>query len=145
MDYKPLTTMKKTPSLKIYPKSNNTKSYTKIMKNSAQKHKLAPVCKTTQIPTTLVFADTISFKHVVQMLTGSPKTTKRASRWAGPITIQPNRRNFELRMRDSALMEENVIAEKGFCLRSPPMTPKEAQPRLLPLFPMTSPRVIDDS
>ncbi|KAI9198640.1 hypothetical protein LWI28_019560 [Acer negundo] len=38
--------------------------------------------------------------------------------------------------------EEKAIKEKGFYLHpSPSTTPREAEPRLLPLFPVTSPRV----
>ncbi|XP_065880018.1 VQ motif-containing protein 4 [Euphorbia lathyris] len=38
--------------------------------------------------------------------------------------------------------EEKAIKEKGFFLHpSPASTPREAEPRLLPLFPVTSPRV----
>ncbi|KAJ4834274.1 hypothetical protein Tsubulata_028310 [Turnera subulata] len=38
--------------------------------------------------------------------------------------------------------EEKAIKEKGFYLHpSPATTPREAEPRLLPLFPVTSPRV----
>uniref|UniRef100_A0A2P2R4B1 Uncharacterized protein n=1 Tax=Rhizophora mucronata TaxID=61149 RepID=A0A2P2R4B1_RHIMU len=37
--------------------------------------------------------------------------------------------------------EEKAIKEKGFYFhRSPATTPREAEPRLLPLFPVTSPR-----
>lgn len=39
-------------------------------------------------------------------------------------------------------LEEKVIAEKGFYLyASPVTTPRGSEPRLLPLFPVTSPRV----
>ncbi|KAF9587825.1 hypothetical protein IFM89_005829 [Coptis chinensis] len=38
--------------------------------------------------------------------------------------------------------EEKAIAEKGFYLHpSPVSTPRETEPRLLPLFPVTSPRI----
>lgn len=38
--------------------------------------------------------------------------------------------------------EEKAIAEKGFYLHpSPVSTPRDAEPRLLPLFPVTSPRI----
>ncbi|KAI6687290.1 VQ motif-containing protein 4 [Syzygium oleosum] len=38
--------------------------------------------------------------------------------------------------------EERAIAEKGFYLHPSPMnTPRDAEPQLLPLFPVTSPRV----
>ncbi|KAK9267475.1 hypothetical protein L1049_009901 [Liquidambar formosana] len=42
--------------------------------------------------------------------------------------------------------EEKAIAEKGFYLHpSPSTTPRDAEPRLLPLFPVTSPRVSGSS
>ncbi|XP_057538437.1 VQ motif-containing protein 4 [Amaranthus tricolor] len=41
------------------------------------------------------------------------------------------------------LAEDKAIAEKGFFLHpSPVSTPRDSEPRLLPLFPVTSPRVI---
>ncbi|KAJ8448011.1 hypothetical protein Cgig2_028887 [Carnegiea gigantea] len=40
--------------------------------------------------------------------------------------------------------EEKAIAEKGFFLHpSPASTPRDSEPRLLPLFPETSPRIVD--
>lgn len=42
--------------------------------------------------------------------------------------------------------EEKAIATKGFFLHpSPASTPRESEPRLLPLFPVTSPRVSGSS
>ncbi|GFP96325.1 hypothetical protein PHJA_001776600 [Phtheirospermum japonicum] len=42
--------------------------------------------------------------------------------------------------------EEKAIKEKGFYLHpSPASTPRDAEPRLLPLFPVTSPRVAGSS
>ncbi|KAL5730408.1 hypothetical protein ACHQM5_003231 [Ranunculus cassubicifolius] len=42
----------------------------------------------------------------------------------------------------SAAAEEKAIAEKGFYLHpSPVSTPRGSEPRLLPLFPVTSPRI----
>ncbi|XP_073134683.1 VQ motif-containing protein 4 [Henckelia pumila] len=42
--------------------------------------------------------------------------------------------------------EEKAIKEKGFYLhRSPANTPRDSEPRLLPLFPVTSPRVATSS
>jgi len=42
--------------------------------------------------------------------------------------------------------EEKAIAEKGFYLHPSPMTtPRDSQPQLLPLFPLTSPRVSESS
>ncbi|KAK6932585.1 VQ protein [Dillenia turbinata] len=42
--------------------------------------------------------------------------------------------------------EERAIAEKGFYLHpSPVTTPRDSEPRLLPLFPVTSPRVSGSS
>ena len=42
--------------------------------------------------------------------------------------------------------EEKAIAEKGFYLHPSPMTtPRDSEPQLLPLFPVTSPRVSESS
>ncbi|KAF8409232.1 hypothetical protein HHK36_005306 [Tetracentron sinense] len=46
----------------------------------------------------------------------------------------------------NSVAEEKAIAEKGFYLHpSPITTPRDAEPRLLPLFPVTSPRVSGSS
>lgn len=46
----------------------------------------------------------------------------------------------------AALAEEKAIAEKGFYLHpSPVTTPRESEPQLLPLFPVTSPKVSGSS
>ncbi|XP_068665860.1 VQ motif-containing protein 4-like [Aristolochia californica] len=170
--------------------------------------------------TTFIQADTSSFKHVVQMLTGSSETTKQVSSkpTADPskITIPPikngpkkpsfklyERRNSLKHLKISPLMsglhngsyssfsprnpeilspslldfpslvlspvtplipdpfnrspagpapeltaaaEERAIAEKGFYLHpSPRTTPRGSEPRLLPLFPVKSPRVSGSS
>ncbi|KAE8732153.1 VQ motif-containing protein 19 [Hibiscus syriacus] len=45
-------------------------------------------------------------------------------------------------LRNSSSEEEKAIAEKGFYLHPSPMsTPRDAEPQLLPLFPLTSPRI----
>lgn len=42
--------------------------------------------------------------------------------------------------------EEKAIAQKGFYLHpSPTSTPRDSEPRLLPLFPVTSPRISSGS
>lgn len=47
---------------------------------------------------------------------------------------------------DFSALEEKAIAEKGFYLHpSPITTPRESEPRLLPLFPETSPRLSSSS
>ncbi|CAI0468711.1 unnamed protein product [Linum tenue] len=152
-------------------------------------------------PTTFVQADTSSFKQVVQMLTGSPKSAAAAATGIPPIKSIPKRNQpsgFKLYERRNSLKNlkinplnpflappgpgsgfsprkpeilspsildfpalvlspvtplipdpfdrsglEKAIKEKGFYLHpSPATTPREAEPpRLLPLFPVTSPRV----
>ncbi|XP_050214832.1 VQ motif-containing protein 4 [Mercurialis annua] len=55
----------------------------------------------------------------------------------------PARNNNNLMDIDA---EEKAIKDKGFFLHpSPASTPREAEPRLLPLFPVTSPRVSSGS
>ncbi|KAK9131812.1 hypothetical protein Scep_011340 [Stephania cephalantha] len=49
-------------------------------------------------------------------------------------------------LHNTKIEEERAIAEKGFYLHpSPISTPRDAEPRLLPLFPLTSPRVSSGS
>ncbi|XP_054813642.1 VQ motif-containing protein 4-like [Prosopis cineraria] len=164
-------------------------------------------------PTTFVHADTSSFKHVVQMLTGSSdslppppppsktfpippvKTTPKKQGFKNlknSLTINtfapsfPPNSGFSSRKPDilspslldfpslslspvtplndddgsdpfdkssssplltsaslsSSEEEERAIAEKGFYLHPSPLTtPRDSEPPLLPLFPVTSPRV----
>ncbi|XP_028794641.1 VQ motif-containing protein 4-like [Neltuma alba] len=183
-------------------------------------------------PTTFVQADTSSFKHVVQMLTGSPDSPKpplsdslpppppppsSKSFTIPPVKTPPKKQGFKLYERRNNLKnslmintfttnfppnsglsprkpeilspslldfpslslspvtplndddrtdpfekssssplltmtttnslsssgeEERAIAEKGFYLHPSPLnTPRDSEPRLLPLFPVTSPRV----
>ncbi|XAR56535.1 hypothetical protein NMG60_11037062 [Bertholletia excelsa] len=171
-------------------------------------------------PTTFVQADTTTFKHVVQMLTGSPETqaAKQASSASTdppptkncipPIKTGQKKQSFKLYERRSSLKnglminplipglkqnfsgfsprkspeilspsilnfpalalspvtplmedaasspstvgssseEEKAIAEKGFYLHpSPRASGSGPEPRLLPLFPVTSPRVPETS
>uniref|UniRef100_A0A6N2KGS8 VQ domain-containing protein n=1 Tax=Salix viminalis TaxID=40686 RepID=A0A6N2KGS8_SALVM len=115
---------------------------------------------TNPYPTTFVQADTSSFKQVVQMLTGSPKPTtipppppSRSSdpspknHSIPPIKSIPKKNQssgFKLYEREtqSRTSKEKAIKERGFYFHpSPGSTPREAEPRLLPLFPVTSPRV----
>ncbi|XP_054816139.1 VQ motif-containing protein 4-like [Prosopis cineraria] len=173
-------------------------------------------------PTTFVQADTSSFKHVVQMLTGSshppaqdhpppppPPPSSSSSAAAKnfsipPVKTAPKKQGFKLYERRNSLKnslmintlvpnyahssgfssprkpeilspsildfpsltlspvtplnddpfdksspslgnsseEDRAIAEKGFYLHPSPMsTPRDSEPQLLPLFPLTSPRV----
>ncbi|KAK6149927.1 hypothetical protein DH2020_017452 [Rehmannia glutinosa] len=176
-------------------------------------------------PTTFVQADTSSFKHVVQMLTGSVETTTRPEHTRNPIPPMKTgprkdksgsklyeRRNSLKNFKISPLApgmvntrpgllsgytgsprpgtpeilspsildfpslalspvtplipdpfnrvgagnncngdldmvaEDKAIKEKGFYLHpSPANTPRDSEPRLLPLFPVTSPRVAGSS
>ncbi|XP_059661502.1 VQ motif-containing protein 4-like [Cornus florida] len=173
-----------------------------------------PMCRSEIRPcqTTFVQTDTIAFKQVVQMLTGSSKTTKQASKspslepvsskgYIPPIKTGQKKQGFKLYERRNQLKngfmisplvpglaqnsgssprvpeilspsildfpslvlspitpltddpfnksspsvgtspeEEKAIAQKGFYLHpSPVTTPRESEPRLLPLFPVTVP------
>ncbi|KAK9152789.1 hypothetical protein Sjap_000269 [Stephania japonica] len=64
-----------------------------------------------------------------------------------PLIPDPfNRSPPNLILHDSKIEEERAIAEKGFYLHpSPISTPRDAEPRLLPLFPLSSPRVSSGS
>jgi hypothetical protein len=60
-----------------------------------------------------------------------------------PLIEDPFKRSA---MGNSSEEEEKAIAEKGFYLHPSPMsTPRGAEPQLLPLFPVTSPRVSGSS
>ncbi|RVW21900.1 VQ motif-containing protein 4 [Vitis vinifera] len=122
-------------------------------------------------PTTFVQADANSFKQVVQRLTGSSKPTQDPPTKAcniPPIRTGQKKQGFKLYERRSQLKnglminplpsytidgrplnkssEEKAIAEKGFYLHPSPMsTPRDSEPQLLPLFPVTSPRVSGSS
>ncbi|KAK6154350.1 hypothetical protein DH2020_008598 [Rehmannia glutinosa] len=166
-------------------------------------------------PTTFVQADTTTFKHVVQMLTGSSDTAKppsSAARGGGggipPIkSTGQKKQGFKLYERRNSLKnglmintigpglsqgsnfsprkpeilspsildfpslvlspvtplnednlskpsaapsplveEDKAIAEKKFYFHpSPRTTPRDAEPQLLPLFPVTSPRISGSS
>lgn len=167
-------------------------------------------------PTTFVQADTSTFKHVVQMLTGSSEPSKPppqdpvapsspAKNFSiPPVKSTPKKQGFRLYERRSSLKnslmintlmpnfahrkpeilspslldfpslalspvtplnddafeksssspslgnssseEEKAIAEKGFYLHPSPMsTPRDSEPQLLTLFPLTSPRVSESS
>ncbi|KAK9688893.1 hypothetical protein RND81_09G019300 [Saponaria officinalis] len=160
-------------------------------------------------PTTFVTADTSSFKHVVQMLTGSSEPTKPdpspKSFVIPPVKTAPKKQGFKLYERRNSLKhmisplsssyhlhhhgyvhnmnsnvqeilspslldfpsltlspvtplvedpfnksspsingggssseEDRAIAEKGFYLHP---SPRDSEPRLLPLFPLSSPRM----
>ncbi|XP_010542290.1 PREDICTED: VQ motif-containing protein 19-like [Tarenaya hassleriana] len=161
------------------------------------------ITRSDHCPTTFVQADTSSFKHVVQMLTGSspptspdpPPPPKKQTGYklyerrhniknslmintlmirggggggfSGSTGISPRNREIlspscldfpklglnspvtplknegDLFDKTSPLSEEErAIAEKGFYLHPSPIpTPRDSDPQLLPLFPVTSPRV----
>lgn len=66
-----------------------------------------------------------------------------------PLTHEPFTRSPKPPCESSNLdteAEEKAIREKGFFLHpSPATTPREPEPRLLPLFPLSSPRVLGSS
>ena len=191
---------------------------------------------TNPYPTTFVQADTSTFKHVVQMLTGSSETTNPQQQLQDPVQPQSSssknfnippmkttpkkqqgfklyeRRNNNNHLKNTLMIntlvpnfahssgfsssssspcnkpeilspslldfpsltlsspvtplnddpfdkssslpslgstsseEERAIAEKGFYLHPSPMsTPRDFEPQLLPLFPVTSPRVSEST
>ncbi|XP_023542744.1 VQ motif-containing protein 4-like isoform X3 [Cucurbita pepo subsp. pepo] len=59
-----------------------------------------------------------------------------------PLIPDPFDRSGLANAKSEAEAEDKAIKEKGFYLHpSPTTTPRESEPRLLPLFPLTSPRV----
>lgn len=63
-----------------------------------------------------------------------------------PLIPDPFNRSPQPPGGSAASAEERAIAEKGFYLHpSPITTPRESEPQLLPLFPVTSPRISGSS
>ncbi|OVA08476.1 hypothetical protein BVC80_209g213 [Macleaya cordata] len=63
-----------------------------------------------------------------------------------PLIPDPFNRSPPTCTSNSSVAEKRAIAEKGFYLRpSPISTPRDSEPMLLPLFPVTSPRVSGSS
>ncbi|KAG5401939.1 hypothetical protein IGI04_016546 [Brassica rapa subsp. trilocularis] len=61
-----------------------------------------------------------------------------------PLILVPFIQTGSLNKSPSSDAEERAMKEKGFYLHpSPSTTPRVLEPRLLPLFPLTSPRVSD--
>ncbi|XP_058101008.1 VQ motif-containing protein 4-like [Magnolia sinica] len=79
----------------------------------------------------------------------SPSMLDFPSLVLSPVTpLIPDPFNRPMVMIDSSGVsaEEKAIAEKGFYLHpSPISTPRESEPQLLPLFPLTSPRASSNS
>ncbi|GFZ05651.1 VQ motif-containing protein [Actinidia rufa] len=180
MENTPKTLERENPSLQTSSKSSITNN---CVENPSTPKPMS-ISETNGCPTTFIQADTSTFKQVVQMLTGSPETTKQASK---PAKTGPKKPGFKLHERRNSLknlkmiipglaldsvlspsqskilspsvldlrqlvlspktplnssLEEKAIAEKGFyLLGSPVTTPRGTEPQLLPLFPVTSPRV----
>ncbi|KAF5728299.1 hypothetical protein HS088_TW21G00446 [Tripterygium wilfordii] len=62
-----------------------------------------------------------------------------------PLTEDPFNKSSSSVGNYSSPEEEKAIAEKGFYFHPSPMsTPRDYEPQLLPLFPVTSPRVSDE-
>ncbi|XP_077229596.1 VQ motif-containing protein 4-like [Tasmannia lanceolata] len=208
MENSPKSKDQENPSLQTSPNSSSSSS-----NGIPLTPKPIPRSETNAYPTTFVQADTSSFKHVVQMLTGSSETTKQVTKSASdppkistpPTKTGPKKPAFKLYERRNSLKnlkinplmsgfypnagfsprkpeilspsmldlpslvlspvtplipdpfnramdsgassaEERAIAEKGFYLHPPRIpTPRDAEPRLLPLFPVTSPKVSGSS
>ncbi|XP_019193670.1 PREDICTED: VQ motif-containing protein 4-like [Ipomoea nil] len=64
-----------------------------------------------------------------------------------PLNEDPFHKSSPSIMRNSSEEEEKAIAEKKFYLHPSPRasTPRDSEPQLLPLFPLTSPRVSSSS
>ncbi|KAG5119527.1 hypothetical protein AAZX31_12G142300 [Glycine max] len=59
-----------------------------------------------------------------------------------PLNDDPFDKSSSPSLGSTSSEEERAIAEKGFYLHPSPMsTPRDSEPQLLPLFPVTSPRV----
>jgi len=121
------TTPNKQQGFKLYERRNNN------LKNTLMINTLVPN-----------FAHTSGFSspHKPEIL--SPSLLDFPSLTLSPVTPL-NDDPFDKcspSLGSSSSEEEKAIAEKGFYLHPSPMsTPREFEPQLLPLFPVTSPRV----
>ncbi|KAL2327639.1 hypothetical protein Fmac_021066 [Flemingia macrophylla] len=128
------TTPKKQQGFKLYERRNNNNNNS--LKNSLMINTLVP----NFAPSNSGF----SSPHKPEIL--SPSLLDFPSLTLSPVTPLNNHDPFDKSSpslgSSSSSEEERAIAEKGFYLHPSPMsTPRDFQPQLLPLFPVTSPRV----
>ncbi|KAJ7948664.1 VQ motif protein [Quillaja saponaria] len=121
----PIKTSPKKQGFKLYERRNSIKNNLMIntlMPNFAQNSGFSPRKPEILSPSLLDFPS----------LALSPVT---------PLNEDPFDKSSSPSLGSSS-EEEKAIAEKGFYLHPSPMTtPRESEPQLLPLFPLTSPRV----
>ncbi|XP_020232578.1 VQ motif-containing protein 19 [Cajanus cajan] len=125
---------KKQQGFKLYERRNNNNNN---LKNSLMINTLVPNFAHNNI-------SGFSSPHKPEIL--SPSLLDFPSLTLSPVTPLNHHDPFDKSSpslgSSSSSEEERAIAEKGFYLHPSPMsTPREFQPQLLPLFPVTSPRV----
>ncbi|KAK7313043.1 hypothetical protein VNO77_37390 [Canavalia gladiata] len=120
------TTPKKQQGFKLYERRNNN------LKNTLMINTLMP---------NFVHNSGFSSPHKPEIL--SPSLLDFPSLTLSPVTpLNDDPFDKSSPSLGSSSEEEKAIAEKGFYLHPSPMsTPREFEPQLLPLFPVTSPRV----
>ncbi|CAJ1978554.1 unnamed protein product [Sphenostylis stenocarpa] len=122
------TTPKKQQGFKLYERRNNN------LKNTLMINTLVP---------NFAHSSGFSSPHKPEIL--SPSLLDFPSLTLSPVTPlndDPFDKSSSPSLGSSSSEEEKAIAEKGFYLHPSPMsTPREFEPQLLPLFPLSSPRV----
>ncbi|KAL5989845.1 hypothetical protein ACLOJK_010740 [Asimina triloba] len=131
----PTKTGPKKPSFKLYERRNSHKTTLKInplMPNS-------PTGFSPRHQAEILSPSMLNFPSLVlsPVTPLSPDPFNRP-----PPSPSPSTADF-----NASAAEERAIAEKGFYLHPSPRTttPRDSEPRLLPLFPVTSPRVSSGS
>ncbi|KAJ7981752.1 VQ motif protein [Quillaja saponaria] len=126
----PFKTAPKKQSFKLYERRNSIKNSLMIntlLPNFAHNSGFSPRKPEILSPSLLDFPS----------LTLSPVT---------PLNDDPFNKSSSPSLGSTSSEEEKAIAEKGFYFHPSPMTtPRESKPQLLPLFPVTSPRVSGSS
>ncbi|KAJ8755042.1 hypothetical protein K2173_016514 [Erythroxylum novogranatense] len=129
------TTPKKQQSFKLYERRNSN------LKNSLMINTLLPSFATNNNAVT-GFSPRNKAEILSPSLLDFPKLTLSP---VTPLSEDPFNRNSPS-LGNSSSEEERAIAEKGFYLHpSPISTPRDSEPQLLPLFPVSSPKVSGSS
>ncbi|XP_043701909.1 VQ motif-containing protein 4 [Telopea speciosissima] len=128
------------PPIKSGPKKQGFKLYER--RNSLKNLKISPL-----MPGALVHPNSGFSPRKPEIL--SPSLLDFPGLVLSPVTPlipDPFNRSPPTCNSNDSMAEEKAIAEKGFYLHpSPITTPRDSEPRLLPLFPVTSPKVSGSS
>ncbi|KAJ4841904.1 hypothetical protein Tsubulata_011237 [Turnera subulata] len=129
---------KKQTSFKLYERRNNS------FKNSLMINTLLPSFANNNSSPVTGFSPRTKPEILSPSLLDFPKLTLSSP--VTPLNDDPFNKSPSSLGNSSSSEEERAIAEKGFYLHPSPMsTPRDSEPQLLPLFPVTSPRVSGSS